>query len=167
MPISLAEVKRKGTKQFVSQAPLPSGLGKRIPTAFSLGGESRGRDNLSPRRLARHLRVSRGKAVCAARAACEERAPKARCGTGGLGGTKGREPPRSKGHDGLAVPSSARETGMTLAVVRGGKHERPRSDGGDLFSEPPKYVRQGVHLVAAASPHATPSDPIPILPLPR
>jgi len=26
-----------------------------------------------------------GKAVCAARAACEERAPKARCGAGGLG----------------------------------------------------------------------------------
>ena len=42
-----------------------------------------------------------GKAVCAARAACEERAPKARCGAGGLGGTKGREPPRSTGHDGL------------------------------------------------------------------
>jgi len=44
---------------------------------------------------------SRGKPVCAARAACEERAPKERCGAGWLGGAKGRKPPESKGHDGL------------------------------------------------------------------
>ena len=86
----------------------------------------------------------------------------------GLGGTKGREPPRSKGHYGLAVPSSAREAGMSLAAIRGGEHKRPRSCGGDLFSKPPKYVpidklrrvRQ-IHLVAAALPHATPSKTNP------
>ena len=39
-----------------SKPPLPAGLGKRIATASSLGGESWWRDSLSPRRLARHLR---------------------------------------------------------------------------------------------------------------
>lgn len=55
-----------------------------------------------------------------------------------------------------------------------GKYNRPRSDGGDRLREPPKNVpidklrrvRQ-IHLVAAALPHATPSDPIQILPVPR
>jgi len=39
--------------------PLPSGLGEQIATAFRRGGASWWRDNLSPRRLARHLRVRR------------------------------------------------------------------------------------------------------------
>jgi hypothetical protein len=40
-------------------------------------------------------------------------------------GTKGREPPISKGREQLAVPYSAREAGATLAVVRGGNTNDP------------------------------------------
>ena len=99
----------------------------------------------------------RGKSVCAARAACEERAPKARCGAGWLGGQRGANRHKARGVPACGAVSG---TGSRLDTCGGsrGNNERPRSDGGDRLREHPKYVRQRVHLVAAALPHATPSD---------
>ena len=79
---------------------------------------------------------------------------------------------RSKCHDGYAelgitviMPSSGLRCRLRhgkpacdLRRFAGVNIERPRSDGGDRLREHPKYVRQRVHLVAAALPHATPSD---------
>jgi len=153
--------------QFAFRAPtsLP-GLEKRIATASSSGVWAGAVTDWVREGWRGTCRVLRGKPTPRRSRRVWRMNAKARSGAVGLGSGLWGRTATKQGAWQNAVPSSARHFGATLAAVRGVGYRATPFRRRRPFKRTPKYVRNQARLVTAASPHVTPSNPLPSLHLP-